>query len=229
MTTHISDLTLRHVDPSKLLFQQRHPAFPVEEPDWYTNASPGGLSFTSWLRGTVPATMEMRVKKDAYYAVVSVLGLFGSDEQERQQADKFSNQIDDTILSEASDEEMAAFVRMAVVELYPFLRAEVYALTGKMQGISGVMLQPQPLTDADRMQVMSTRDAISHQAHSLGFTVVRNISNQTDTLERHGETISVVYEPGYQDIVDVQATNGRKYPGTAAGAFAALQDIAAMR
>jgi hypothetical protein len=217
MTNQLGELTLRHVDPSKLLFLQRHPAFPVEEPDWYTNASSGGLGFTSWLRGTVLATMEMRVEKPAYYAVVSVLGLFGSDEQERAQAKEFSSEI---------DEEMAAFAKKAVNQLYPFLRTEIYALTGKMQGVSGVMLQPYPLARDDEMRVMSIRDGVRHQANEFGLTVSHNTATRTDTFEGPGGSVALTYESDYQGLLGVDASNANKYPSTPAGVFAALRDIA---
>ena len=45
-------------------------------------------------------------------------------------------------------DEQFAFSEPVVSDLYPFLRAEIYTLSSKLQGIQGVMLQPHPSPDS---------------------------------------------------------------------------------
>lgn len=146
MTTRLSEMTLRHVDPAKLLFQARHPAFPdnVATPEWYETASSGGISLAPWLHGTVLATMQAKFTKSEYFTVVAVMGLYMSDEQSAAQEAEFSNEVDSTTLDEATEEERLDFSERVVGDLFPFLRAELHMLSGRLQGISGVMLQPNP-------------------------------------------------------------------------------------
>lgn len=146
MSTRLSEVSLRHVDPAKLLFQARHPAFPanVETPEWYENAKDGGVNLAPWLRGTVLAVMETKFQRDAYFIVVSVMGLYMSDEQAAAQQAEFSNQVDSSTLDEASEQEQLEFAERVVADLFPFLRVELYNLSGRMQGINGIMLQPHP-------------------------------------------------------------------------------------
>ena len=149
MTARLQDMTLRHVDPSQLLFQQRHPAFPkaVAEPAWYTDAPPGTVNLAPWLRGSVLAVMTAKAHKDAYFAVVGVIGLYMTDEQATAQEAEFSGAIDDQPLKEATLEDTLAFQRRVADDLYPFVRAELYNLTGRLGGVLGVMLQPHPQLD----------------------------------------------------------------------------------
>ncbi|MGO9228554.1 MAG: hypothetical protein ACLQKA_04990 [Bryobacteraceae bacterium] len=146
MTARLEDMTLRHVDPAQLLFQQRHPAFPtaVAEPAWYTNAAPGAVNLAPWVRGTVLAAMHAKVEKGAYFAVVAVLGLYATDEQATDQEAEFSGVVDEQPLKGATPEETLAFQRRVVEDLYPFVRAELHTLTGRLGGVLGVMLQPHP-------------------------------------------------------------------------------------
>lgn len=147
MTAKLRDMTLRHVDPSKLMFQQRHPAFPeaVPPPDWFENANPGGLRFSPWWRGTVLARLETRAAKDAYFVVVEVFGLYMTDEQDEAQGSDSSFEVDSSTLDEATPEERREFEMRVVNDLFPFVRSEMYTLSGRMQGVTGVMLQPYPL------------------------------------------------------------------------------------
>jgi hypothetical protein len=149
MTARLADLTLRHVDPAKLMFQARHPAFPrdVPAPEWFERAKTGGVVLAPWLQGTVLATMETKFQKDAYFTVVTVMGLYMSDEQAAAQDSEFSNQVDSSTLDEAPEDERREFTLRVVDDLFPFLRAELHTLSGRMQGVSGVMLQPYPQLD----------------------------------------------------------------------------------
>lgn len=146
MTTKLQDLHLRHVDPSKLLFQHRHPAFPdaVPAPEWFEAAGVGTLRFSPWWRGTVIARLETKAKKDAYFVVVEVFGLYMTDEQAAEQSKAPSGEIDPSTLNDASPEETEEFALRALDDLYPFVRSELYSLSGRMQGVLGVMLQPYP-------------------------------------------------------------------------------------
>lgn len=58
--------------------------------------------------------------------------------------------IDDSTLKDASDEELKAFTHRIVYDLYPFMRAELYKLSGSLEGVMGVMLQPNPRINDDR-------------------------------------------------------------------------------
>jgi hypothetical protein len=144
MTARLSDLTLRHVDPGKLMFQARHPGFPEdrETPDWYANANSGAVNLAPWLNGTVLAKMQSKFQKDAYFTVVSVMGLYMTDEQ--ADVTQPANQVDASTLEEASEDERFVFIQRVVVDLFPFLRAEAYRLSGSLQGVQGTMLQPHP-------------------------------------------------------------------------------------
>jgi hypothetical protein len=147
MTARLQDMTLRHADPAKLMFQARHPAFPqdLETPEWYENASSGGVNLAPWLNGTVLAKMEAKFEKGAYFTVVSVMGVYVSDEQaEAAEKAELNNQVDSSTLDEATEEERIEFSKRVVEDLFPFLRAETYRLSGSLQGVFGVMLQPHP-------------------------------------------------------------------------------------
>ncbi len=150
MTAKLREMELHHVDPVRLLFQSRHPGLSgySAEPEWFTNARNGGIVLAPWLRGSVLATMEAKFVKDAYFVVVSVMGLYMTDEQASAQAQEFSNEVDGSTLDEAPDEDRQEFLLKVVDDLFPFLRAELYALSGRMQGVTGVMLQPRPLIEA---------------------------------------------------------------------------------
>ncbi|ORV85047.1 hypothetical protein AWC11_20410 [Mycobacterium interjectum] len=87
------------------------------------------------------ATLETKYQHKFYVAVIAVSGLFATDEQIQAPAPK---EKDDSVLAAATPDEMRSFAERAVEDLYPFLRQEVYQLTGRFQGIQGVMLQPHP-------------------------------------------------------------------------------------
>ncbi|WP_373234888.1 hypothetical protein [Mycobacterium marinum] len=147
MSTRLSDLELRHVDPTQLLFQVRHPAFPVEVPAWYQEGDAGGgIALAPWLQGTVLATMHVMAERPAYFARVEVMALYMSDEQvaaEKAESSK-GKEVDDSTLSEASEDELQSFVQRVTDDLYPFVRSELYALSSRVQNVRGVMLQPHP-------------------------------------------------------------------------------------
>ncbi|WP_349270926.1 hypothetical protein MPNTM1_02524 [Mycolicibacterium parafortuitum] len=227
MTSQLSELVLRHIDVSKLCFQQRHPGIEfTDPPSWFVGASAGGLGFAAWLRGSVLVQMEMKVEKPAYYAVVAMLALFSSDEQNRAQDAELSSEVDDSTLSAASSGELAEFARRAAREMYPFLRSEMYSLTSKIYGVNGFMLQPRPFLDDDtEIHVGGPRDAIRIEADRLGFSVVYNISTQTDTLERGDRAVKVTYSKSLDQVLDVQ-TESHQFESSVSGAFQAMHAVA---
>ena len=81
--------------------------------------------------------------------MVAVTGLYMSNEQATAQEAQFSNQIDESTLKEATEEELHAFSERVLVDLFPFVRSELYALTGRTQGVFGVMLQPTAILNRD--------------------------------------------------------------------------------
>lgn len=143
MNLTLADLAMRHVDASKLLVQRtdmsRDASDAAALPDWYESASDGSLSFAGWYNGSVMATLETRARRKFYVAVVAVSALFASNEQIKQQP---LNVKDDSLLDAATEDELSEFRQRAMVEMFPFLRQELYQLTGHFHGLSGVMLQP---------------------------------------------------------------------------------------
>lgn len=109
-------------------------------PDWYESASAGQFFCVGWYNGAVMATVETKTRRKLYVAVVAVSGLFANDEQMTGPA----KEKDDSVLADATEEEMSEFGRRAAMDIYPFLRQELYQLTGHFHGLSGVMLQPHP-------------------------------------------------------------------------------------
>lgn len=154
MTPRLADLTLRHVDPSKLLLERTDISGAV--PEWFNDASAGAFQCLGWHGGTVLATMETKFQHQLYVASVGVAGLFATDEQIKLRSRE--GQKDDAILKESTEAEMSAFATRAVGDLYPFLRQELYMLTGRFQGVVGVMLQPQPVL-ARPMETIAEPDA----------------------------------------------------------------------
>jgi hypothetical protein len=121
MSVRLSELNLRHVDPSRLLFESRHPALPrAGIPEWYKNASSGGLRFFPWLRGTVLATLDTKAEKGAYFVAVSVLGLYMTDKQAQAQTREPTSEVDSSTLDDASEEERVEFSRRVLNDLLPF-------------------------------------------------------------------------------------------------------------
>ncbi|MFB1299079.1 hypothetical protein ACAG24_026590 [Mycobacterium sp. pW049] len=153
--TKLDALTLRHVDPSQLLFQLRHPAFSVERPEWLATDRSGGIAFAPWIGGTVLATMHAQAERDAYFARVSVLGLYMSEEQEAAQEAGAKAEVDDSTLAGASVDELKIFAQRVSDDLYPFVRSELYLLSGRVQGIPGVMMQPYPKLE-DNLEELHT-------------------------------------------------------------------------
>lgn len=156
MRVPLNQLTLRHVDPSRMLFEARH-RIESDVPDWYEKSSTGGISFNAWLNGAVLATMETKAERKQYYVVVAVTGLYMSDEQGSAE---MLSEIDESTLREATEEERHEFANRVVDDLYPFLRSELYMLSGRLQGIRGVMLQPSPLLDERLEERISKGDVI---------------------------------------------------------------------
>jgi hypothetical protein len=142
------ELELRHVDASKLLLQRIDiDADPDGAlPEWYESASTGQFSCVGWYNGAVLATLEAKAKRNLYVAVVAVSGLFANDDQVAGK----SKEKDDSVLANATEEEMSEFGHRAVMDIYPFLRQELYQLTGHFHGLTGVMLQPHPLIGEQR-------------------------------------------------------------------------------
>jgi hypothetical protein len=166
--------------------------------------------------------MEMKVERPAYYAVVAMLALFSSDEQNRAQDAEPSSEVDETTLAEASSGQLAEFARRSAREIYPFLRSEMYALTSKIYGVNGFMLQPQPFLNEDtEIHVGGPRDAIRIEADRLGFTVVYNISTRTDTLEKGDQAVRVTYNKSLDEVLSVQ-TNSAEFESSVSGAFEAM-------
>lgn len=141
----LAELTLRHVDPTDLMFQLRHPAFPMgSRPAWFDEQTSGGITFAPWLRGTVLVRMHTKFEKPAFFVSVAVLGLYTDDDMESAQDEKFSGEVDSSTLDEATPDELRAFGQRASDDLYPFLRTELHNMTGRVQGLTPVMLQPWP-------------------------------------------------------------------------------------
>ncbi|WP_216897177.1 hypothetical protein [Nocardia alni] len=139
--TKLSDLRFRHVNPGRLLCERINPDEPENIPDWFAKASAGALKVEGWVNRSVLVTMETKVQRKPYVAVVSVVGLFATDDQRPPSPDE----PDDSVLTKSSSEEIDVFVANAVRDLYPFLRSEMFTLTGRFAGAQGIMLQPAPV------------------------------------------------------------------------------------
>lgn len=141
MITKLAALTLRHIDPAKLLLERHYPEND-SPPAWYEEMSEGSATVRGWTNGTVRATLETRFHRpNLMYVGVAVTGLYANDEQAEQ-----GNQgdMDSSTLDEATDDEKSAFVEAALIDLYPALRAELQILSGRFSGIPGISLQPTP-------------------------------------------------------------------------------------
>lgn len=138
MAPKLADLTLRHVDPSKLLLERTDITGNV--PEWFDEPQPGTFQCYGWHGGAVLTVTETKFRHQFFVVSVGVAGLLGTDEQMKlssRQAPK-----DDALLKAASEEELNIFARRAVGDLFPFLRQELYSLSGRFQGVVGVMLAP---------------------------------------------------------------------------------------
>ena len=141
MTAKLSELQLRHVDASKLLLERTDMGpDPSAVPEWFENAADGRFGCLGWYNGAVLATIETKYRHKLYVAAVAVSGLFANDEQMAGPG----KEKDDSTLLEATDEEIEEFSHRAVGDIYPFLRQELYQLTGHFEGLPGIMLQPNP-------------------------------------------------------------------------------------
>ncbi len=139
--TKLSDLRFRHVDPGRLLCERIDPDEPENIPDWFAKASAGALKVAAGVDRSVLVTMETKVQREPYVAVVSVVGLFATDDHWEPGLDE----PDDSIITKSSSEEVDVFVANAVRDLYPFLRAEMFTLTSRFAGVQGIMLRPVPV------------------------------------------------------------------------------------
>ncbi|MCJ0906097.1 hypothetical protein [Rhodococcus sp. ARC_M6] len=140
---HLTDLTLRHVDPSKLLFEHLNPADPEWRPSWFGLINESGLALTGWINGTVKATIEAGYLRQSCVVAVAITGFYGTDEQIGA-PNSDTVEVDDSVLSGATDDERLEFSTRAIRELYPYLRAELQILSSRMSGYSGIALQPEP-------------------------------------------------------------------------------------
>ena len=87
----------------------------------------------------------VEVRKATYFTVVSVMGFYMSDEQAAAMVTPApGTEVDASTLEKASKENRLVFSKRLAGDLFPFLRAEVYKLSGSLQGVQGIMLQPNP-------------------------------------------------------------------------------------
>ncbi|KXF57188.1 hypothetical protein AXA44_30865 [Rhodococcus sp. SC4] len=141
MTAQLTALTLRHVDPAKLLLERDYPQND-SPPSWYEGMSEGSATVRGWTNGSVLATLETRFHRpDLMYVGVAVTGLYANDEQAAQ---GHQGDVDSSTLDEATDDEKSVFIEKALIDLYPMLRAELQILSGRFSGIPGISLQPTP-------------------------------------------------------------------------------------
>jgi hypothetical protein len=141
MTAQLQELTLRHVDPAKLLLERDYPQNDAP-PAWYGGLSEGSATVRGWTNGSVLATLETRFHRPGVmYVGVAVTGLYANDEQAAQ---GHEGDVDSSTLDAATDEEKSAFMEQALFDLYPMLRAELQILSSRFSGIPGIALQPTP-------------------------------------------------------------------------------------
>ncbi|QBJ97507.1 hypothetical protein ERC79_17340 [Rhodococcus sp. ABRD24] len=140
MTPRLTELSLRHVDPSKLLLERDGQS--VEPPTWFDGLSEGGVSAQGWIDGTVLVTLETKFHRPGImYVAVAVTGMYANDEQMSRGR---QGEPDSSTLDAASDEERVEFIQSALTDLYPSLRAELQILSSRFGGIAGITLQPDP-------------------------------------------------------------------------------------
>ncbi len=99
---------------------------------------PSGAVFIPWISGSVLVRIHTRVlNQGAVYVAVTVDAVYATDDQ--LQTNSAPPDPDDWIFGRASEAERQMFVRQAVRDTFPTLRAEVYAASS-LPGIAGVML-----------------------------------------------------------------------------------------
>jgi hypothetical protein len=140
----LADLALRNVDPTKLLFEHLDPTDETWRPRWFEDAK-NGIGLGAWTDGTISATVEARfVHHDAAVAV-AITGYYTAGEQP---ADDISADtvvtLDNSLFSQTPDAERDQFAIRAVRELYPYLRAELQMLSGRLPGYPGISLEAAP-------------------------------------------------------------------------------------
>lgn len=141
MSPKLTELSLRHIDPSKLLLERDEQS--GAPPPWFKEMGDGSASVRGWINGTVMATLEARFHRPSImYVGVAVTGMYATDKQMSQGRE---GDPDSSTLDAASDTEKVEFVQRALSDLYPSLRAELQILSGRFSGIAGITLQPTPL------------------------------------------------------------------------------------
>ncbi|HEY5853293.1 MAG TPA: hypothetical protein VIW24_04350 [Aldersonia sp.] len=146
----MTDLTLRHVDPSKLLFEHLDASYPDRIPSWFEEVNEGGVSFVGWINGTVKATIEARYLRPRCVVAVAITGFYASEDQVNTPVPKADViEADDFVIANASEEEKNVFARRALRDMYPYLRAELQMLSSRMSGYPGISLQTEPVINAE--------------------------------------------------------------------------------
>ncbi|KXX57902.1 hypothetical protein [Rhodococcus sp. LB1] len=132
MTPKLAELSLRHIDPSKLLLERDEQT--GAPPAWFKEMGEGGA---------VLVTLETRFHRaNIMYVGVAVTGMYANDEQMGMGR---QGEPDSSTLDAASDDEKLTFIQGALADLYPSLRAELQILSSRFGGIAGITLQPDPL------------------------------------------------------------------------------------
>lgn len=141
----LADLRLRHLDPSKLLFEHLDPSAPDWRPSWFAGISAGGLNLAGWINGTVRVTLEAGYVRDRCAVAVAITGFYATDEQlEMEMPKRETVEADGSLIAAATESEKREFSTLAMRDLYPYLRAELQMLSGRMSGYPGIALQPDP-------------------------------------------------------------------------------------
>ncbi|MEE3755299.1 hypothetical protein [Mycobacterium intracellulare] len=97
-----------------------------------------GAVFMPWISGSVLVRLHTRVlNQGAMYVAVTIDAVYASDEQLQTRSDP--PEPDDWVFHQASEDQRRVFVRQAVRDAFPTLRAEMFAASS-MPGIAGVML-----------------------------------------------------------------------------------------
>lgn len=144
MIVRLKDLSLRHIDPTKLLLERDYPESD-SPPAWFEEITEGSASARGWINGTVMATLETRFHRpNVMYVGVAVTGMYATDEQMGR---KRATEVDTSTIDNATEDERREFIQRALIDLYPSLRAELQILSSRFNGIAGISLQPNPLLE----------------------------------------------------------------------------------
>jgi len=146
----LADLRLRHLDPSKLLFEHLDASDPDWRPSWFAGISAGGLNLTGWINGTVKVTIEAGYVRDRCAVAVAITGFYATDEQLAMEVPSGDTvEADGSMIAGAAESERREFSALAMRDLYPYLRAELQMLSSRMSGYPGIALQPEPQLNAE--------------------------------------------------------------------------------